>query len=54
MCPGNNDSAGKRKSGTSRKGDPWLRKALTEAAKAAARSNDTYLAAQYHQLRGRN
>jgi transposase len=53
MCPGNNESAGKRKTGKSRKGDPWLRKALTEAAKAAARSNDTYLAAQYHRLRGR-
>ncbi len=53
MCPGNNDSAGKRKTGKSRKGDPRLRKALTEAAKAAARSNDTYLSAQYHRLRGR-
>jgi transposase len=53
MCPGNNESAGKRKSGNSRKGDPWLRKALTEAAKAAARSKDVYLAAQYHRLRGR-
>jgi hypothetical protein len=53
MCPGNNESAGKRKTGKSRKGDPWLRKALTESAKAAARSNDTYLSAQYHRLRGR-
>jgi transposase len=53
MCPGNNESAGKRKTGKSRKGDPWLRKTLTEAAKAAARSKDTYLAAQYHRLRGR-
>lgn len=53
MCPGNNESAGKRKTGKTRKGDPWLRKALTEAAKAAARSDDTYLAAQYHRLRGR-
>jgi transposase len=53
MCPGNNESAGKRKTGKSRKGNPWLRKALTEAAKAAARTNDVYLAAQYHRLRGR-
>jgi transposase len=53
MCPGNNESAGKRKTGKTRKGDPWLRKALTEAAKAAARSRDTYLAAQYQRLRGR-
>jgi transposase len=53
VCPGNNESAGRRKTGRSRKGDPWLRKALTEAAKAAARSKDVYLAAQYHRLRGR-
>lgn len=53
MCPGKNESAGKRQTGKSRKGDPWLRKALTEAAKAAARSNDTYLSAQYQRLRGR-
>lgn len=52
-CPGNNESAGRRKTGKTRKGDPWLRKALTESAKAAARGNDTYLAAQYHRLRGR-
>ncbi len=57
MCPGNNESAGKRHSGRTRKGDPWLRAALVEAAKAAGRTKDTYLSAQYHRLmrrRGRN
>ena len=34
MCPGNNESAGKRKSGRTRKGSPWLRRALIEAATA--------------------
>jgi transposase len=53
MCPGNNESAGKHKSGRTRKGSKWLRKALVEAAHAAARSKDTYLAAQYTRLRGR-
>jgi len=49
MCPGNNESAGKRKSGKMRKGSPWLRVALTEAAYAAGRGT-TYLSAQYHRL----
>jgi transposase len=53
MCPGNNESAGKHKSGKTRKGSKWLRKALVESARAAARSKDTYLAAQYARLRGR-
>jgi transposase len=53
MCPGNNESAGKHKSGKTRKGSKWLRKALVEAAHAAARSKDTYLAAQYARIRGR-
>jgi len=49
MCPGNDESAGKRKSGRTRKGSPWLRVALTEAAYAAGRGK-TYLSAQYHRL----
>jgi transposase len=53
MCPGNNESAGKHHSGKTRKGSKWLRKGLTEAARAAARSNDTYLAAHYNRIRGR-
>jgi transposase len=50
MCPGNYESAGKRKGGKTRKGSPWLRRALTEAARAAARRKDCYLAAQYRRL----
>ena len=50
MCPGNNESAGKRKSGKTRKGDAWLRAALIEAAHAASRTRNTYLGAQYHRL----
>ena len=53
MCPGNNESAGKHKSGRTRHGSKWLRIALIEAAHAAARSNNTYLAAHYHRIRGR-
>jgi transposase len=54
MCPGNEESAGKRRSGKTRKGSKWLRSALTESARAAARSKGTYLAAQYARLRGRH
>jgi transposase len=50
MCPGNNESAGKRKSGKTRKGDAWLRTALIEAAHASSRARNTYLGAQYHRL----
>jgi transposase len=53
MCPGNNESAGKHHSGKTRKGSKWLRRALVEAAHAAARSKDTYLSAQYARIRGR-
>lgn len=53
MCPGNDESAGKRRSGKTRKGSKWLRSALTEAAHAAAGSKGTYLSAQYARLRGR-
>jgi transposase len=50
MCPGNHESAGKRQSGRTRRGNPWLRAALVEAAKAAGRTKDTYLGAQYRRL----
>ncbi len=57
MCPGNHESAGKRYSGKTRKGSPWLRALLVQAAHAAARRRDTYLAAHYRRLaarRGKN
>ncbi len=50
VCPGNNESAGKRRSGRTRKANPWLRTALVEAANAAVRTRNTYLSAQYHRL----
>jgi transposase len=53
MCPGNNESAGKHRSGRTRKGSKWLRTTLVEAARAAARSKGNYLAAQYARLRPR-
>jgi transposase len=53
LCPGNDESAGKRRSGRTRKGNVWLRTALVEAAQAAARTKDTYLAAQYRRLAAR-
>ena len=53
MCPGNHESAGRQRSGKARKGSKWLSTYLTEAAKAAARSKDTYFSSQYHRLRGR-
>ena len=53
LAPGNNESAGKRKSGRTRKGNQKLRAALVEAARAAARSRQTYLSSQYHRIAGR-
>jgi transposase len=53
QCPGNDRSAGKRRSGTTRHGSKWLDTALTEAALAATRTSDVYLGAQYQRLRPR-
>lgn len=53
MCPGNNESAGKRKSGRTRNGNPHLRCSLVQAAHAAGRTKDTYLSAMYHRLAAR-
>jgi transposase len=53
QCPGNDQSAGKRKSGKTRKGSKWLNDALKDAAMAAIRTNDSYLQAQYQRLRPR-
>ena len=49
-CPGNNRTGGKRRSGKPSKGNRWLGEVLIECAWAAARSRDTYLAAQYWRL----
>jgi transposase len=53
VAPGNNESAGKRRSGKTRKGNRALTAALTQAAHAAARTKNTYLSAQYHRLAAR-
>jgi transposase len=52
-CPGHDESAGKPRSGKTRKGSPALRVTLTEAAHAAGRGKDTYLSARSHRLIGR-
>ena len=53
MCPGQNESAGKRRSAKTRKGSKWLRATLGESANAAARTKGSYLAAQYGRLHAR-
>lgn len=53
ICPGNNESAGKRFSGATGQGNRWLRTALVQAAWAAIRTKNSYLAAFYHRLAGR-
>ncbi len=53
VCPGTDESAGKRRPGSTGKGNAWLRTALVEAAHAAARTKGTYLAAQYKRIAAR-
>lgn len=53
ICPGNEESAGKRLRSRTRKGNRWLRRALTEAAWAASHVKDSYVSAQYRRLAGR-
>ena len=53
VCPGNNESAGKRLSGRIRHGNQPLRRVLVEAAHAAVHTKETSLSAQYHRLVGR-
>lgn len=53
VAPGNNESAGKRYSGKTRKGNQHLMTTLIQAANAASRTKNTYLRAQYQRLAGR-
>jgi len=53
LCPGNHQSAGKRFTGRTRHGTPYLRALPVQAAHAAARTNTTDLAAQFRRLKGR-
>jgi transposase len=50
VAPGTNESAGKRKAAASVNGNRWLGRALIKAARAAARTKDTFLAARYRRL----
>ena len=50
MCPGNNITGGKRKSGKTRDGNLWLGEILNQCAWSASRTRDTYLAAQFWRL----
>jgi len=53
VCPGSHESAGRNKTGKTRKGSKWLQTHLNEAAKSIVRSKGTYLAAQYARLKPR-
>jgi transposase len=53
VCPGNHESAGKRLSGKTRKGNPWVRRLLLQAAHVVARQKSGYLAAHYHRIAAR-
>ncbi len=53
MCPGQNESAGKRKSSRLRKGAPWLKIILIQCAWAASRKKDSYYKAQFNRLRAK-
>jgi transposase len=50
MCPGNHESAGKRLSGRTRQGNPYLRTLLVEAAQAAAHTKNPSLSALYRRI----
>jgi transposase len=50
LCPGNNESAGKHKSGKTRKGNHWLRTALIEASAGASRAKDSALQARFRRV----
>jgi len=53
ICPGNHETAGKRKSGRTRKANPWLKGALTQAAWGASRTRRSYYSAQHRRLASR-
>jgi len=53
LCPGQNESAGKRKSSRLRKGAPWLKTAMVQAAWCAVKKKDSYYRAQFHRLKAR-
>ena len=50
MCPGNNESAGKRRSGRTTEGDKWLKRTMSQTAWSAARTKGSYFQAQHRRL----
>jgi transposase len=54
LCPGQNESAGKRRSSRLRKGAPWLKTMLVQCAWAARLKKDSYYKAQFHRLRAKH
>jgi transposase len=50
LCPGNNESAGKRRTGRTRRGNRWLRQAVVQAGWAASHAKTTYLGARYRRV----
>jgi len=53
LCPRNDESAGKRRSTRVRKGAPWLKTTLVQAAWAAVRTKDSYVRAQFLRIKAR-
>jgi transposase len=53
VCPGNNESGGRRRRASVRRGNPHLQTALVEAASAAARKKDSYLRDKFFRLKAR-
>lgn len=53
LCPGQNESAGKRKPSRLRKGDPWLKTMMVQCAWSASRKKDSYYKAQFNRLRSK-
>ncbi len=53
LCPRSDESAGKRRSTRVRKGAPWLKTTLVQAAWGATRKKDSYLRAQFHRIKSR-
>lgn len=50
LCPGNHESAGKRRRVATTPGNQWLRRTMVESARAAARTKGSYFGAQYRQI----
>src|SRR5579859_8032654 len=53
VCPGNHESVGKRLNGKTRKGNPWVRRLLLQAAHVVGRQKHGYLTTQFHRIAAR-